>query len=235
MLCGMAIADVEAKLGAALTASLRAPAAERTAFIAQFLQSEGKAPLPVVQNSQPPVDLDAEIATLAQVIRMAVNSASRRSGDPIQNIAMFLLRQCGEDEQETPASESGPESSAEQQQSSSSPSAAADSAAGAKPRNLTGLRSALGVDGRVSPVARRPVLGNDASQVLPAVIGAFQEEAARKAAKQVDESLIAAAMTAGAANAEEDAKQKKAEAAEAAKRAKELERANFGMPTSSGA
>lgn len=225
MLCGTSIADVEAKLSAALTASLGVAAADRPLFIAQHLQGLELTVQPVTSYAQPPADLDEQIAVLTKLTKDAINSASRRSGEPVQSIAMFFLRQCGEDEAEPepvpkPAPAPAPEPELFDKPTGSS-------AAESKPSNMAELKAKLGIAPKASTPRRTGLAGASPADVLPAVVSAFQEEAARKAAKQVDENLIEQALAAGKANAVEIAKAEAAEAAEA--RQKEKERRNRQM------
>lgn len=199
MLCGTPVAEIEAKLSKALSASLHVPAAERAIFIAQHLL--GHEPRPEMPTIQKPDNFEGELTSLSALIKAAVNSASRRrDSEPIQSIADYLVLHCTSDEELLMVID---EEEKEANTSSSLSSALANAGAGksssqkATPKNLSALKSLVGARRRSSVSAARTVLGRSASTVLPAVIGAFQEEAAKKAAKAIDQSIIDAAMKAG--------------------------------------
>ena len=204
MLCGMPVAQVEEALSSALTDSLRVPASQRPAFIANRLVAgtSDAAALPDAPQTRPP-ELDAEIEALNRLVRDAVNCAARHSDQPLQRIADYILRlqpdgaglalEGDELQQHMPQLEPIAEASA-----SRSPVPALTPAA---------VRKAAITGKTENPViqaiaARRkekivPLLGKTASTVLPAVIGAFEEEAAKRIARTIDEDVIAEAMKAG--------------------------------------
>lgn len=197
MLCGTSIADLEAKLSAALTASMRVPAEYRPSFIAYWLL-DTQSPVPYPELTEKPPNLDAEINALTALIREAVNSASRQPDDPLPNIASYLMRTHGDNEDEVDELEEEPVPDVQPKQLPRRPA----SSTVQKKRDMRDLRAALGLGKNSCTPPRKtvPVLGHSASSVLPAVIGAFQDEQSKKATKRVDMNIIDMALEAGAVN-----------------------------------
>jgi hypothetical protein len=195
MLCGTPIADVEARLSEALTASLRVPATDRPLFIAGYLQgNQSSSPQSVLEE---PSDLDAEIAEISSLLKAAVNSACCRNEEPFTSIAAYIIRQHSMKDDDLPIDEAAVDPEPISAEATGTPEKQ-------QPRSLNDLKDAVGLSNHAAPRAKSaPVLGTSASNVLPAVIGAFQDEAARKAAKVVDQSIIDAAIRAGAATQDE--------------------------------
>ena len=207
MLGGQPIAEIEAALSDAMTNSLYVPSAERAAFVANHLvrcaegaSSSSAPPLPKPPTEKPP-NLDEEIAELNDLVRDAVNCAARHADQPLRRIADHLLRQDvttragielpgDEPPQDAPPSEPpSPERTA-----SAAAAAATAAAAPAVPGNAL-LAKVLA--NRKLGDAAKPTFGKTPSAILPSVIGAFEEKAAERMAKEVDESLIEQAMMAG--------------------------------------
>lgn len=200
MLAGMPIAEVEQRLSEAASSSLWVPPSQRPLHIAELLlglQPETE----LLETMQKPSNLDVEIQALTTLIRNAVNSAARRDGDPLENIAAFLLQLYAEDLEETETEE--PEAQQVEAHAATALTQTLKAASASKevprpkppPRSLSALKAILG-----KPKGQRsglPVLGRTASSVFPAVVGAFQEETAKRAAKTIDESVIGAAIAAG--------------------------------------
>jgi hypothetical protein len=191
MLGGTPLSDVEGKLSAALTASLRVAPADRPMYIANHIRGQDVTVKPYAAAR--PADLDAEISELTKLLKAAVNSASRRQGEPLNSIADYILQQLTPDEGdpvlEEPVRKSSQPSTGQKTGEQSSKST---------PRSANVLKDALASRAKAT-TPRRTVLGSTASSVLPAVMGAFQDEAAKRAAREVDHSIIEAAMQAGAA------------------------------------
>ena len=211
MLGGMAIAEVEAVLSAAMTASLCVPARDRVPFVAQLLiaAAEGRdvASAAKLLNADPPTEkppsLDDEISELNELVRDAVNCAARHADEPLRRMADHLLRQSrqtplqlpGDDAADAAAAATAAAAVAARQpvpSPATAPPAAAKATESANP-----LQKAL--EARRAPHAGRdvPVIGKTESAVFPSVVGALQHEAAKRAARVVDESVIAQAMKAG--------------------------------------
>ena len=206
-------------LSSALTASLRVPLDERPRFIAQTLRGEP----PVVSIPvKEPDDLDAEIDILVELLKEAVNSACRRPQvEPIESIIMFLLRVDGDDSQEEPVyAPPDPCDTPEQAAARRRP-----------PRSIREFRSLLGIRAKSAAGARpKQTMGRTASVVFPTVLGAFQEQAAKRAAKEVDERVIAEAIEAHELAMEEA---RKAEAVESVAAVARLDKAQpKGLPLS---
>lgn len=234
MLCGQPFSDVEARLSASISASLRVHEPDRAFFISQHLLGEDvSALLPQVPLPKPD-NFEAEVATLTGLVKAAVNSASRQGGsEPLHNIAEYLLLYCIEDEEllaydeDQPVPTSiGTESTAPASTSALTGALATAGAGKAvakqkpPPRNLAELKAAIGSLNKKKKTVRNSttVLGKSASTVMPAVIGAFQEEAAKRAAQSIDEGVIAAAMAAGSGEAPSEPASPDTRAVAAAKR-----------------
>jgi len=241
---GWDIASVEHAIAAAMTGSLRYPAEERPGYIALTLL--GTTPQEGVERlTERPADLDAEIADLTALVQSAVNSAaSRPTEPPLQAISAYLIAQDeGIDATEideayyralTEAAEAKEQAAAQLAARGSAlwvtaalafrgksvksrGAAGAGSSASPQRDQSSCVRSAALGGGRRRRAGKVPVLGRQASAVLPAVIGTFEEFASNKPARMVDENVMARAISAGervmreAAVAEKEA----AEAAEA--------------------
>ena len=203
MLGGVPIADVEAALSSALSASLRVPVHERPEFIARFLTAAADGqPVPALPEppSEKPPALDDEIAELNEMVRTAVNCAARHPDQPLRRIADHMLRQgqsthglklAGDEEEEATAAELAAAYSA----ALSAAEAAASAPSPERPANAPNpVQKVLAARRAARDV---PVLGKTPSAVLPNVIGALKEETAKRAAREVDERIIAQAMKAG--------------------------------------
>jgi hypothetical protein len=202
MFGGRETAEVERILSTALTASLRVSAVDRPVFIAQHLLG-GELPVQPSEHPEKPADIDEEIMDLAELLKSAVNSAARYPDEPIRRIADHILRQVGDhglafgtDQfQEQPSSPSspayrflGPPSPPQVEQKRQTVPAQAQ---GANPMHRA-------MQERISAKRQVPaVLGNRASAVLPSVVGAFEEQAARRMARHVDEGVVNQALRAG--------------------------------------
>lgn len=204
MLGGSPIAEVEAALSAALTASLRVPSRERPAFIAELLvaAAEGKPAAAAAWADAPktkPPGFDDELEEISELVRNAVNCAARHADHPLHRIADHLLRQGRSTVGLTlPGDDAFEAAVAPPLAVMNAPSA--EPVPPAAPSSSSGNPLAAIIEQRRAGGASRdvPVLGKSSSTVLPSVIGAMQEEAAKRIAKNVDEGVIAEAMKAGA-------------------------------------
>ena len=223
MLCGERLHEIENALSIALTQSLRFPAKSRPIFIGRHLlgqeQDTSIAPLAVM-----PQAVEKEIDDLRALVNLAVNNAARYNDEPIRRIADYFLRHCGMQEPELAGTigttekelqqseddamaEADASLAAERQAAAEQQAAASDQRLAAKKTPLTrvlDLRDRQRSDAAATQQFAK--LGRRASQVLPTVIGAFQEEAAKRQAREVDESVIAEAMAAAAKTAKAAAK-----------------------------
>ena len=194
---GTPIAEVEALLSSALTASLCLPAEDRPAFIAQQLVGAGAAAPPPKPPSKKPPHLEDEIAELNEMVLNAVNCAARHEDQPLQRIADHLLRQGREklglqlagDDEELALGRAEAEAAA-------TAAAAASMAASSKPSAsaINPVLQALQSRRRANNV---PVMGKTTSTISQSVVGALQDEHAKKVAKTIDEDVIREAMAAG--------------------------------------
>ena len=209
---GMPIAEIEQALTAALTRSLCVAPADRPAFIARHL-ADGEAAATALLPAQPkpPAELDAAVANLAALAKEAVNVAARHGDQPLQRIADYLLRSSGrpglrlegdivvEEEAAPPPAAAEAAGSSPAAAAAAPPTAAAAAAAASTSGGVLAAALQKSSAATAGASASKPTLGSRPSKVLPAVIGAFQEEAAKRIAKHVDEDVIAEAMRAGAA------------------------------------
>lgn len=218
---------LETALSAALTACLRAPEAERHAYAALHLLTntmpdryEIDLPQFVAPPAAPP-NLDAAVARLSEEIKGAVNSAVRRKACNTQQaidgptspmlciyeaIADYLLLLHGgqglpslnadDDETYDEACSRDPRVSfvedGESKQGANLPSNLARQ--GTSPKQK--LRRLIAGRPRKIVYARL-VLGRTASEIMPTVLGAFQDEAAKRAAREVDYDVVEQAMIEG--------------------------------------
>jgi len=223
MICQTPLEEVETALSAALTASLRAPEAEWHAYAALHLLAntmpdryEIDMPQLVARTAAPP-NLDAAVAKLSENIKEAVNSAVRRKAcntqqaidDPTSTviciyeaIADYLLLLHGgqglpslnADDGETndeACSRDPRVSFAEDGESKQGSNLARQ---GASPKQKL-KRLIAGRPRKISYA--RVVLGRTASEIMPSVLGAFQDEAAKRAAREVDYDVVEQAMIEG--------------------------------------
>ena len=213
MLCGIVLYEVEDALSIAMTQSLRYQPSDRPVFIAQHLigrkPGDGLALLTEKPKSQSV--LKQEIAELTSLVKLAVNCAARHEDEPLKRIADNLLRSAR-------GTEAGIETiSAAEAQAQAQAKAAAEEAAQKMQQELE-EQAAKGGAAAISPakgnvlarvLAHREKerqeekgpgfigsIGKRPSSVLPSVISAFQEQAARKQAREVDHKLIEEAMAA---------------------------------------
>ena len=210
MLGGEYLYEIEDALSVAMTASLRFPAKSRPIFIGrQLLRQNQDASL--VQLTAMPTRLNQEIVELQDIVAGAVNSAARYNDEPLRRIADFLLRHGG-----GPGSSLDAIGKAEQSLQKEELEAAAARAAevsvqrqgqevvGSSMENpLLRVLNLREQERRDATDGQQPMpvkLGKRPSQVMPSVIGTFQEAAARRQAREVDDDVIAQAMAAGARN-----------------------------------
>jgi hypothetical protein len=210
MLGGEYLYEIEDALSVAMTASLRFPAKSRPIFIGrQLLRQNQDASL--VQLTAMPARLNQEIVELQDIVAGAVNSAARYNDEPLRRIADFLLRHGG-----GPGSSLDAIGKAEQSLQKEELEAAAARAAevsvqrqgqevvGSSMENpLLRVLNLREQERRDATDGQQPMpvkLGKRPSQVMPSVIGTFQEAAARRQAREVDDDVIAQAMAAGARN-----------------------------------
>ena len=216
MLCGMMLYEVEDALSVAMTQSLRYQRGDRPVFVARHLigQKPGDGLTLLTEKPKSHSLLKQEIAELTALVKLAVNCASRHEDEPLKRIADHLLRNAR-------GTEAGIETiSAAEAQVQAQAKAVAEEEAQRMQQELEELASKGGGSGVISPakgnilarvLAHRekervqergqmgfPMLGKRPSAVLPTVISAFQEQAARKQAREVDHKLIEDAMAAGA-------------------------------------
>jgi len=202
----MPMDDLEAGLATALRASLVFDAKTRPAYIALRLLHEMMAdtydvvmpPPPKVQVA--PKDIDATIAELTRVVKEAVNSGVRQATADevrcsiVEGIADHLLLLNGggglfgdgQVEPEEIAATNGAQADA---------SEAAPALSEVDKNVVAAALAGRGGPRKVSYA--RYVLGRSATAVMPAVIGAFQEQAAKRAAREVDDKLINESVEAG--------------------------------------
>ena len=186
---GISIAEVEAKLSSALTASLCAPADERAAFIARYLVA-GQAGIPPPKRlAEKPPNLEDEVAELNEMLRDAVNCAARHADQPLQRIADYLLRQ----EFEGNGLELEGDKEAALVAIAAATPAAVTPAASAFTATLNPVQKAL--NARRKP--DMPVLGKTESTAGQHFVGMLQEENAKRIARTVDDDVIREAMAAG--------------------------------------
>lgn len=195
MFAGMQMTEVEAALSTALTASLHVPAHARTEFVAAMLVAiADKAPTPAVPEapSTKPPGLDDEIAELNELVRNAVNCAARHSDDPLRRIADHLLRQGRQASglrlpgDEDPVVLVAPAAADASTSVPDSPSVEAPQAVNPMQKALEARRV-----GRDVPVVDKGAVSGGS------VIGALQREAANRAAREIDENIVAQGMKAG--------------------------------------
>ena len=205
-------AQLEQALSEAFNASLRYPAPQRPVLVAH--QLIGIALPSFARHSRltvRPVDFDAEVKALAAEMQEAVNSAARHADVSRRRIADHLLRAsqqpgldfaCDENELAKIA-EREAEAAAAAANSTVTASRSAD--VEARDRSTLGPRTALADSVRADVTSRSttqhqiapPTLGSRPSAIFPTVIGAFQEQAAKRVAREVDESVIEQAIQAG--------------------------------------
>ena len=210
MLGGEHLYEIEDALSVAMTASLKFPANSRPSFIGRHLLRQNQDPS-LLQLEHKPAHLNEEIAELQTIVAEAVNSAARYDDEPLGRIADCLLRHgggCG-----SGLDAIGKVEQLLQKEDMEFAVACAAKAANAPPEGEMASNS------RVNPLLRvlslrdkerrdaqdgeqsiTIKLGKRPSQVMPSVIGTFQEAAARRQAREVDEEVIALAMAAGERN-----------------------------------
>lgn len=166
----------------------------------------------------PPEDIEAELEHLNHIVRNAVDSAARRPDYPLKRIADFLLRTYGpdgvglhfdEDEhvddppvQIQPAKQMAVWSDAlarvpQVHQSSVVAVNTATLASRGTPRSQAAALAKLsggGVATSSSTLREVPELGSRPSVVTATLIGAIEEAAAKRSAKEVDSTIINQAM-----------------------------------------
>jgi hypothetical protein len=207
MIGGEYLYEIEDALSVAMTASLRYPAKSRPAFIGRHLLRQNQDP-GLTQLSTMPAHLNQEIEELQNIIAGAVNSAARYNDEPLRRIADCLLRHGGGPGSGLDAIGRA-EKQAQQEEMDAAAALKAQAAAQGAEREVVGksrenpLLRALGArdQERAADQSMQPMrLGKRPSQVMPSVIGTFQEAAARRQAREVDDDVIAAAMAAGNRN-----------------------------------
>ena len=148
----------------------------------------------------PPKDMGAAVASLTELVKAAVNGAVRNRemsiAEGIANHLLLLNHEHGllgadDDVDEAEAASDGAATPP-------APAATDKKSADARPAAMRTMRQALEAKGPQKKVSyARVVLGRQASSVLPAVIGAFQDEAAKRAARLVDDVTIRKAVKEG--------------------------------------
>jgi len=217
MIAGHPLAPLEEGLATALSASLLQPAPTRASYIALRLlkelmpeQYDIDAP-PPLQAPPEGEELKAAVQQLQRLTKEAVNSAVRRASQVsdtqtsvVERIADYLLLLDGGGGLFVTVDDAG---------SSGDPwTFEPDNLAAAQSANLNELarmreqRSDSGKHLLAAAIARAPrrkvsyariILGRAACSVMPAVVGAFQDHAARHAARIVNEQLIAESIKEG--------------------------------------
>lgn len=216
---GLSISEVERALSAALTGSLRCPAAARTAFIAHTLRGDKAAAAALVNDTgrlTQPADLDAEVARLAALSKEAVNCAARQTDQPLERIADHILRASGKPGLRL---QGDPEPEPEATLPAAGDAFAIAAKAAVAITRTTGSSGESSKDSlpqqqqpfaATAPAADNkpfaPTLGTSNSVVGASVVSAFADKAAERMAKQVDEDFIAEVMRAGDAAATDTAK-----------------------------
>ena len=217
--------DLEACLATAVAASLSFPAEQRPSIIALKLLElsrseyfEVELPKAPEIATHRPAHLEAELEQVRESLRDAVNSAARRpESDMVESIADYLLRLNGGDglhsaadmPEEITGGEGGEggEGAEAVSVTPSGLSAALAQKKASRPAEITKgtlFRQLGGRDGggnggtrRVKLSAARLVLGKSASSQIPAVLGAMQEVAANRAAREINVQVVREATLAG--------------------------------------
>ena len=216
MIGGLQLSAIEEKLAVAMSDSLRVVALDRPKFIAMQLLGELEPGTGCRLQQSQPTNLVAEIAQLTTSIKMAVNTAARHNDEPLRRIADSLLRSVGaahpglnsitvaDVQEQKMAAAKVAEEAVDNRTPSATRTANDNSAAGISSISANPLQRVLDQreqSRRDEDTTRAmPKLGSRPSQILPTVIGTFQEAAAKKQAREVDDDLIAEAMAAGMAH-----------------------------------
>jgi hypothetical protein len=217
-LCDEPVQAVERALSAALTASLRVSSEDRPPFIALHLLKHTlpqaydiDLPDPPADVASPPLDLDGELRQLTAQLKEAVNAGVRRSLHDrcslYEGIADHLLLLDGgvglaSLNEDDGACEEAVDTT---MMGAAAPGVAAPPGAQARPKATRHSSWRMGKGELMAALSKRPkkigfhrvLLGRTPSAILPAVVGAFQESAANKAARKVDKSILQEAMAAG--------------------------------------
>ena len=217
MIAGHPLAPLEEGLATALSASLLQPAPTRASYIALRLlkelmpeQYDIDAP-PPLQAPPEGEELKAAVQQLQRLTKEAVNSAVRRASQVsdtqtsvVERIADYLLLLDGGGGLFVTVDDAGgsgdpwtfePDNLAAAQSANLNELARVREQRGDSGKHLLAAAIALAPRRKVSYA--RIILGRAASSVMPAVVGAFQDHAARHAARIVNEQFIAESIKEG--------------------------------------